>query len=42
MSGKGLMEANKLFREFASGLPGRAAGVVAKKKDLNFERWPRK
>jgi hypothetical protein len=36
MSGKGLVEANKLFREFAGVLSGRAAGMVAKKEGSEF------
>jgi hypothetical protein len=42
MSGKGLLEANKLLWKSAGGLSERTAGVVASKKDRSFERWPRK
>jgi hypothetical protein len=42
MSGKGLLEANKLFGEFAGGLSGKTSWVAATKKDGSVELQTRK
>jgi hypothetical protein len=42
MSGKGLLEANKLFGESAGGLSGKISWVAATKEDRSFELRARK
>jgi hypothetical protein len=42
MSGKSLVEANRLFRKSTGGLSGGRVQLVAAEKDRSFERWLRK